>query len=156
MLLPVYIITPNLSFYLLRNFATKSAYKYRKTVEKAFSKDDPSVEFVLKVHGSEYAAGELMQLAEAMYLGKPVIGTNWSGNTDFMDRDNSCVVDYSLIKVGEDYGPYKHHQLWAEPDMIMQSIICVNLSLIHYGVTTSPKKEKKSFINVSQFRWQVR
>ncbi len=66
------------------------------------------------LHRSE---GFGLVLAEAMYLGKSVIGTNWSGNIDFMNSTNSCVVDYDLIKVGKDYGPYKAYQVWADPDI---------------------------------------
>ena len=33
-------------------------------------------------------------LAEAMYLGKPVIATNWSANTEFMDKETACMIDY--------------------------------------------------------------
>jgi glycosyltransferase involved in cell wall biosynthesis len=55
--------------------------------------------------------------AEAMSLGKPAILTNWSGNTDYMTKDNSIGIDYELVKVGKDYGPYKHTQYWAEPDI---------------------------------------
>lgn len=55
--------------------------------------------------------------AEAMSLGKPTILTNWSGNTDYMTKDNSIGIDYELVKVGRDYGPYKHDQYWAEPDI---------------------------------------
>ena len=55
--------------------------------------------------------------AEAMGLGKPAIITNWSGNTDYMTPDNSIGIDYELVKLGEDYGPYKAHQYWAEPDL---------------------------------------
>jgi glycosyltransferase involved in cell wall biosynthesis len=68
----------------------------------------------VSLHRSE---GFGIVLAEAMYLGKPVIGTNWSGNTDFMTIENSCAVDYKLTKIGKDYGPYKHNQIWAEPDI---------------------------------------
>ncbi|MFB9759836.1 glycosyltransferase [Ectobacillus funiculus] len=73
-----------------------------------------SVDCVISLHRSE---GFGLVLAEAMYLGKPIIGTNWSGNTDFMTTENSCPVNYTLVPVGNDYGPYKHHQLWAEPDI---------------------------------------
>ncbi|MOA48324.1 hypothetical protein D3C78_1710530 [compost metagenome] len=52
-----------------------------------------------------------------MYLGKPVIGTNWSSNIDFMNHTNSCLVNYKLTKIGTDYGPYKAYQLWADPDI---------------------------------------
>jgi glycosyltransferase involved in cell wall biosynthesis len=55
--------------------------------------------------------------AEAMYLGKPVIATNWSGNTDYMDSDNSIGISYRLTTLGRDYGPYPAHQQWAEPNI---------------------------------------
>lgn len=68
----------------------------------------------ISLHRSE---GFGLPLAEAMYLGKPVIGTNWSGNTDFMTSDNSGAVRYRLTRIGQDLGPYKAHQIWAEPDV---------------------------------------
>lgn len=55
--------------------------------------------------------------AEAMSLGKPAIITNWSGNTDYMTPDNSIAIDYELVRLDEDYGAYKAHQYWAEPDL---------------------------------------
>ena len=68
----------------------------------------------VSLHRSE---GFGLGLAECMYLGKPVIGTNWSGNTDFMTPQNSCAVDYSLVRLDRDHGPYKRGQYWAEPDV---------------------------------------
>lgn len=58
-------------------------------------------------------------LAEAMYLGKPVIGTSYSGNLDFMNQDNACLVDYRLISVKEDEYPFGFGQVWADPDIEM-------------------------------------
>jgi glycosyltransferase involved in cell wall biosynthesis len=55
--------------------------------------------------------------AEGMSLGKPAIVTNWSGSVDYMTSDNCMAVDYELVKLGQDYGPYKAHQSWAEPDL---------------------------------------
>lgn len=55
--------------------------------------------------------------AEAMSLGKPAILTNWSGNTDYMSADNCIPIDYELVQLDRDYGPYKAHQRWAEPDL---------------------------------------
>lgn len=55
--------------------------------------------------------------AEAMSLGKPAIITNWSGNVDYMTTDNCVPIDYQLVKLGRDYGPYKAHQHWAEPNL---------------------------------------
>ncbi|MFC5447340.1 glycosyltransferase family 4 protein [Paenibacillus aestuarii] len=72
-----------------------------------------STDCFVSLHRSE---GFGLVLAEAMHLGKPVIGTNWSGNTDFMNAGNSCPVNYSLVPVGKDIGPYQAHQLWADPD----------------------------------------
>src|SRR5205814_4759773 len=55
--------------------------------------------------------------AEAMSLSKPVILTKWSGNTDYMTSDNSIGIDYELVPVAKEYGPYRPDQLWAEPDL---------------------------------------
>ncbi|WP_246096576.1 glycosyltransferase [Paenibacillus sinopodophylli] len=68
----------------------------------------------ISLHRSE---GFGLGLAEAMYLKKPVIGTNWSSNTDFMKYDNSCPVNYELVKLKSTYGPYEEYQYWAEPDV---------------------------------------
>ena len=73
-----------------------------------------SIDCYISLHRSE---GFGLPLAEAMYLGKPVIATNWSGNIDFMNSTNSCPVNYRLINIGDDYGPYKAYQKWAEPDV---------------------------------------
>ena len=46
----------------------------------------------------------------------PVVATNWSGNTDFMDFGNSCPVSYCLVPARDPQGSYDHaDQLWAEP-----------------------------------------
>ncbi len=55
--------------------------------------------------------------AEAMSLGKPVILTNWSGNTDYMTPDNSIGIDYQLIPVGKVIAHYQPDQVWADPDL---------------------------------------
>jgi glycosyltransferase involved in cell wall biosynthesis len=56
-------------------------------------------------------------LAEAMYYGKPVIGTGYSGNLDFMNPDNACLVDYLLVPVQPGEYPHPEGQLWADPDV---------------------------------------
>lgn len=68
----------------------------------------------ISLHRSE---GFGLTLAEAMALGKPVIATNWSANVDFMHGDNAVLVDYRLVKLGRDHGPYRAGSTWAEPDV---------------------------------------
>jgi GT2 family glycosyltransferase len=69
---------------------------------------------VVSLHRSE---GFGLVLAEAMALGRPVIATYWSGNTDFMNPSNSACVDYRLVMLERDHGPYRSGQVWADPDL---------------------------------------
>lgn len=94
-------------------------YKNIYIIEETLSRDDTNeliniTDSYISLHRSE---GFGLGLAEAMYLGKPSIGTNWSSNTDFMTNTNSCLVNYNLVSVGTDNGPYKAYQYWAEPDI---------------------------------------
>jgi glycosyltransferase involved in cell wall biosynthesis len=68
----------------------------------------------VSLHRSE---GFGLGLAECMALGKPVIGTGYSGNMEFMNPGNSCVVSYRLIDVQAGEYPYPEGQVWAEPDL---------------------------------------
>jgi glycosyltransferase involved in cell wall biosynthesis len=54
--------------------------------------------------------------AEAMWLGKPVIVTGYSGNMDFTLPDNSLLVDYQLVRVRALEYPFHRNQVWAQPD----------------------------------------
>jgi hypothetical protein len=56
-------------------------------------------------------------LAEAMWLGKPVIATGYSGNVDFMTAENSYLVDYTLVPIGTGNDPYPAEGEWAEPNL---------------------------------------
>ncbi len=56
-------------------------------------------------------------LAEAMYFGKPVIATAYSGNLDFMNPSNACLVEHQLIRLAADDYPYGEGQLWADADV---------------------------------------
>lgn len=68
----------------------------------------------VSLHRSE---GFGLSPAEAMALGKPVIATGFSGNTDFMTNANSYLVNYSMTKVGPGIPPYPADGTWAEPDL---------------------------------------
>jgi len=63
------------------------------------------------------AEGFGLTCAEAMALGKPVIATGYSGNLEFMNKDNSVLVPYKLIETERPYGPYPAGTIWAEPDL---------------------------------------
>jgi glycosyltransferase involved in cell wall biosynthesis len=56
-------------------------------------------------------------MSEAMFLGKPVIATAYSGNMDFTTKDNACLVDYRLIPVQEGQYLFPQGQVWADPDL---------------------------------------
>ena len=68
----------------------------------------------VSLHRSE---GTGITLAEAMALGKPVIGTAYSGNLEFMNERNSYLVDYVKTEVPEGCEPYPRGYVWAEPDV---------------------------------------
>lgn len=67
----------------------------------------------ISLHRSEgYGRG----ISEAMYLGKPVIATAYSGNLDFMHPDTTFPVQYELISVEDGAYPHWRGQVWANPD----------------------------------------
>lgn len=76
----------------------------------------------VSLHRSE---GFGLGLAEAMAIGKPVIGTGYSGNIDFMNVVNSCLVGYRLRTINKNdfedapgmSSVYTEGTLWAEPDL---------------------------------------
>lgn len=55
---------------------------------------------------------------EAMGVGNPVIATNFGGNTEFMNNDNSYLVDYNLEPVSNMPWPiYSGRTDWANPHL---------------------------------------
>jgi hypothetical protein len=58
-----------------------------------------------------------LTILEAMALGKPVIATDWSGNTDFMNVSNSFPIRYQLVELEENVGPYQAGEIWANPSV---------------------------------------
>lgn len=71
---------------------------------------------VISPHRSE---GFGIHLAEAMRIGRPVVATGWSGNTQFMNSDNSLLLDYDLHPVSDPFNVYSglENARWAEPHM---------------------------------------
>ncbi len=78
-----------------------------------------SIDIFISLHRGE---GLGLSMMECMALGKPVIATGWSGNMDFMNEENSCLVPFQLVPL--DTGTQYHaasggvEQVWAEPNLI--------------------------------------
>lgn len=86
-------------------------------VEDTLSRDENSSLYMrcdayISLHRAE---GFGLTMAEAMGYGKPTIGTGYSGNLDFMNSDNSCLVKFTKVEMD----PTLYHgqqREWAEPD----------------------------------------
>jgi glycosyltransferase involved in cell wall biosynthesis/SAM-dependent methyltransferase len=68
----------------------------------------------VSLHRSE---GLGLGMLEAMAQGRPVIGTGYSGNLEFMSSENSYLVPYELVHVPPGCDPYPVDASWAEPDL---------------------------------------
>jgi glycosyltransferase involved in cell wall biosynthesis len=66
------------------------------------------------LHRSE---GFGLTMAESMLLGKPVIGTGYSGNVDFMTPTNSLLVEYQRVPITSEVQFYGKGNIWAEPSV---------------------------------------
>jgi glycosyltransferase involved in cell wall biosynthesis len=78
-----------------------------------------SCDVMVSLHRSE---GLGLHLIEAMALAKPVIATRWSGNMDFMDDQDSMLMDYRMVPVVSRHPIYAsvsigEGQTWADPDI---------------------------------------
>lgn len=82
----------------------------RDEVESLIAQADVFV----SLHRSE---GFGLPVAEAMYLGTPVISTDWSSTTEFANKNNVCNVDYQFITLKKRYGPYEKGSRWADADL---------------------------------------
>jgi glycosyltransferase involved in cell wall biosynthesis/GT2 family glycosyltransferase/Flp pilus assembly protein TadD len=67
--------------------------------------------FVLPSHGEGWGRPYM----EAMAMGMPTIATRWSGNLEFMDDENSYLLDYKLVDTPSDSWVSGHR--WAEPSL---------------------------------------
>jgi glycosyltransferase involved in cell wall biosynthesis len=63
------------------------------------------------------AEGFGLAVAECMYLGKPVIATDWSATAEYLTAENGCPVPAKLVTLERSHGPYSKGQTWAEPDI---------------------------------------
>jgi glycosyltransferase involved in cell wall biosynthesis len=68
----------------------------------------------VSLHRSE---GFGLAVAEAMYLGKPVISTDWSATAEFVTAENGLPVRCRPVTLERSHGPYAKGQVWADPDL---------------------------------------
>lgn len=86
-------------------------------IEETLNQDDNASLYMrcdayVSLHRAE---GFGLTMAEAMGYGKPTIGTGYSGNLDFMNEGNSCLVRFEKVEM--DSSAYHNQQReWAEPD----------------------------------------
>lgn len=110
----------------------------------------------VSLHRSE---GLGLPMAEAMYLGKTVIATAYGGNVDFMNASNSLPLDYKLVELDRDYGPYEKGSLWAEPDVeqaveLMRSV-CADRELAR-AIGRSAADNIREFMNPAIASQEIR
>ena len=72
-------------------------------------------DIVLSLHRSE---GLGLVPAEAMLLGVPVVATNWSATTEFMDETSARLVSYRLVPAIDPRGVFEAPgAVWADADI---------------------------------------
>ena len=74
------------------------------------------------------AEGFGLGMAEALSLGRIVIGTNYSGGTDFLNEETGYPVPYILRPVLPHEYPNSVGQVWAEPDVAAAVDIMRNIA----------------------------
>jgi FkbM family methyltransferase len=68
----------------------------------------------VSLHRSE---GFGLTVAEAMARGIPVIATDYSGTSEFVDENSGWPIPYKLVPVGPGCSPYHPDAVWADPDL---------------------------------------
>lgn len=95
----------------------------------------------VSLHHSE---GFGLTLAEAMYLGKPTIATNYSGNLEFMNDNNSFLVDYVINSIQNPDNNFCNNTIWADP-LLDDSV--EKMRLVYNNRNLANEKAKKAQID---------
>lgn len=73
-----------------------------------------SIDVFVSLHRAE---GFGLVMAEAMLNGTPCIATNWSSNTEFMNEEVACMVDYEFTVLEHTNPPYEKGARWADANI---------------------------------------
>jgi glycosyltransferase involved in cell wall biosynthesis len=95
----------------------------------------------VSLHRSE---GFGLGMAEAMLLRRPVIGTNFSGNTAFLSDETGFPAAFAMVPVRAGEYPFHEGQYWAEPDQA-DAIRLMRL------VIDSPAERERRAVNANAF-----
>ena len=104
-------------FHLLENFARVD--RRVKIVNHFMARDQmiallDACDCYLSLHRSE---GFGLGMAEAMALHKPVVGTDFSGNKEFLTEETGFPVPYVMRPLMRGEYPMGEGESWAEPDL---------------------------------------
>jgi glycosyltransferase involved in cell wall biosynthesis len=101
------------------------------------------VDSLVSLHRSE---GFGRNIAEMMLLRKPVVVTGYSGNLEFCNDQNSFLVDFDEIAVGESEYIFARNQHWAEPNL--ESAI-QQMELVYLDKNLSATKVNQAYKDIS-------
>jgi len=89
---------------------------------------------------------------DALMMGVPIIATGWSGNTDFLNKENSFLIKYKLIDIEKKHFlkyPGFYGSKWAEPDVEDLKKI---MKFVYNQFSVARKKGEKGKKDVLKFK----
>ena len=106
------------------------------------------VDVFVSLHRAE---GFGLVMAEAMLNGTACIATNYSSNTEFMDMECACMVDYELVQLNGDTGQYPKGIRCAEASVDEAAMYMIKLHedrAFYNKITTCAKKRMEEEMSV--------
>lgn len=107
----------------------------------------------VSLHRSE---GLGLGMAEAMKLGTLAIATKYSGNLEYMNEDNSLLVNCKVVKVPKFDYPYSNENTWADPlieDAILKIKLAVNDVKLRERLIDRAKVDISQYNANKQWHW---
>ena len=92
-----------------------------------------------------------LPIAEAMLLGVPVITTNWGGQLDFCNSNNSWLIDYRFVQSNSHFK--LDFSYWAEPKI--KDLSQALLEVYNSSPSEIYEKTKLAKDSISNFKWDL-